>query len=384
MRTKTVAPELLASILVLGLGFAAGMQLGKIAPLIGRMQNELGISLTFAGWLTALLGVFVAFAAYPATRLIARTGAVWGLKFSALVMVAGAVAMGLSQAPALLLVARGIEAAGYVVLVIAAPSYLATQSPAHLRGVFLALWGSFVPIGYALANLQVGLLPDGWPLTWKLLTFAVPISVLSLLAKLVPLVDISGSEVRPTKRLPIPLTGWALAVAFGFYVYLSIGFFTFLPEYLAARDANGAISPAVIALCVPLGNFVTAALLGGLGPMHARPLAISGFLVASMAATLLYSTLRTDILSMLVFAFAGGVVASSLFAQVPRVAGSEAVATSIIGALAQFGGIATLLGPPIAGFLVETFGWTALGWSFIGVALAGASLCLVAPRKEAL
>lgn len=380
----TAKTDILSSIFVLGLGFAAGMQLGKIAPLIGRMQEEMGFSLTFAGWLASVLGLFVALAAYPAARLIARIGTAQSLMASALVMVAGAVALGLSQSSATLMVSRGIEAAGYVVLVIAAPSYLANHSPPHRRGVLLALWGSFVPIGYALANLQAGLLPDRWPIAWILTTFALPTAIFLLLVGLASSKKTPPNDAAAVGRPPVPLAGWALAVAFGLYVYLSIGFFTFLPEYLKAASSGGAVSAAAVALCVPLGNFATATMLAGDRADRARTLALCGFVTAAIAAGVLYSSPKVDMLAMPIFAFAGGVAASSIFAQVPRIAGTEAVATSFVGAIAQFGGIATLLGPPLAGFLAETYGWTALGWSLFGVAMTGAALCLIAAREQRL
>jgi len=360
-------------ILVLGLGFAAGMQLGKIAPLIGRMQAEFGFSLTFIGWLASLLGLFVALAAYPATRFVARRGTARSLKAGAVAMIAGAIALGLSRSAELMIVSRGIEAIGYVLLVIAAPANLATHSPSHLRGVFLALWGGFVPIGYALANLQAAALPEEWPSSWVMLTFAFPIALSSVLMA-VTLPTEMDTGAKAAKRRPIPLIGWVLATAFGLYVYLSIGFFTFLPEYRASHSAGDVMFPAAVALCVPLGNVLAAILLRGSGASRARPLALIGFISAGVAAAMLYSSWPLDAIVMPLFALAGGMTASGLFAQVPRLAANETAAASIIGAMAQAGGLSTLLEPPLAGFLAETYGWAALGWSLTTVALTGAAL----------
>jgi MFS transporter, CP family, cyanate transporter len=367
------------SFLVLGLGFAAGMQLGKVAPLIGRMQQDYGFSLTFLGWLVSLLGLFVALAAYPATRLVARKGATWSLKVGACIMIVGAVSLGFSPSSGPMIVARGIEASGYVILVIAAPAYLAAYAPSHLRSVLLALWGGFVPIGYALANFQVSALPADWPISLVLLTFTVPISVLSLFAYLaLPTKVVAGTRASEWQR--IPLAGWALAVAFGLYVYLSIGFFTFLPQYRASQGINGGAFAAIVGLCVPLGNFATAVLLRSFGATFAKSLALAGFGSTAIAASMLYSSSQLDAIFMPIYAFAGGLTASCLFAQVPRFAESERVAASIIGIMAQAGGIGTLLGPPFAGLLVETRGWIALGASLVGVALCGAVASLGVSR----
>ena len=65
-----------AIVAILLAGVLAGAQLGKIAHVVVWYQGELGLSLTVIGWLTAILGVFVAAVALPAGLVIDR----WGLR----------------------------------------------------------------------------------------------------------------------------------------------------------------------------------------------------------------------------------------------------------------------------------------------------------------
>ena len=39
--------------------------------------------------------------------------------------------------------------------------------------------------------------------------------------------------------------------------------------------------------------------------------------------------------------------------------------------MAQTGGIGTVVGPPLAGFVIETHGWPGFAWLLLATALAG-------------
>ena len=47
-----------------------------------------------------------------------------------------------------------------------------------------------------------------------------------------------------------------------------------------------------------------------------------------------------------------------------------------IGLVAQAGGIGTLFGPPLAGYVIETYGFASFGWFLLAVALVGIA-CLM-------
>ena len=69
-------------------------------------------------------------------------------------------------------------------------------------------------------------------------------------------------------------------------------------------------------------------------------------------------------------------MASALFASIPAVVpvgGSVAVG---IGLVAQSGGIGTLVGPPLAGYVISEFAWPGFGWFLAVVSLIGV-VCLM-------
>lgn len=372
-------------------GILAGAQLGKLAPLVGWYRDTVGFSLVLFGWLTAAIGLFVALVALPAGYAVDRIGAVRTYIGAAVLLAAGGLGVALFRAPGAILAARLVEGVGYLFLVIVIPALLTRIAPPALKAPVMAVWGGFVPIGFAVADFLARLLlpiaPPPVYLVAATLCFAVfaVLGACSLagvaagaLSDEAPVTG--GRGIAATFSAPVLL----LTAAFGFFVVLSIAFFAFLPAYALAAGDRLALPAGVVALVVPAGNLVTAALVGGRGPRFAAVLIVAGFAAAAASALPLYA--GSDPLSVtlgaVVFAFAGGVVASAIFAAIPFIVpagGSTAVA---IGLVAQAGGIATLVGPPLAGHAVETSGWPALGWLLVAVSAAGLAASVPLLRRR--
>ena len=153
---------LVAIALVLVAGVFTGAQLGKIAPLVPWYRDTLGFSLVATGWLTAVLGLFIAVAALPAGWLIERIGLVPTFRWSAAALAAGALGLAFAETTVAIFAARLVEALGYLGLCIGLPALLNTISPPSWRGPVLAIWSGFVPLGFASSDLLgLWLLPGG-------------------------------------------------------------------------------------------------------------------------------------------------------------------------------------------------------------------------------
>lgn len=361
-------------------GILAGAQLGKIAPLIGWYRAEAGMSLVMAGWLTSAIGFFVAVAALPAAFAVDRFGLYRSFVLSSATLAAGALALAMLDSPAAVLAARLLEGLGYLVLVIATPALLAALPPPQLRAPALAIWGGFVPIGFAVSDLLAAtMLPGATPRAF-LLTAAVAFLVAALAASLLARgLDRAegGARSRDIPSLGGSLSGPVVlsALAFGAYVLLSLGFFSFLPTFIAERGTL--LAPAwLVALLVPVGNVLTGMLVGGRGGAYVVRLAMAAFAVSAAAVFPFYASPDPLVAtaSAILFALAHGVIASAIFASVPLilpVGGSAAIA---IGVIAQSGGIATLVGPPIAGYVIEAYGWPGFGVFMLALSAAGLGL----------
>jgi MFS family permease len=362
-------------------GVFAGAQLGKIAPLVDWYRDGIGLSLVTIGWLTSMIGIFVALIALPAGWVIGAGGLGRSFRWSAVCLVLGGIGLALFEAPLLVLAARLVEGLGYLALVIALPAILSDISLPRWRGPVLAMWGGFVAAGFATADfLARWIVPAAGQRPYLLvvvLGFALFAALGALLlSRLAPGAGEDaarrGAVGRPGIGATLGIEVVIAALAFGLYVILSVGFFAFMPAY--AADGPGLLlSAGSVALLVPIGNVLASLFVRGGDSRLAALLAATGFAVSALVAVPAFagSDPLMVTLAAAAFAVAGGVTASALFAAIPFLVprgGSVAVA---IGLVAQTGGIGTVLGPPLAGYVIETHGWPGFAWMLVATALAG-------------
>lgn len=378
MRSST---RLVAAIaLVIVAGIFTGAQLGKLAPLVDWYRDDLGLSLVTIGWLTAVLGLFIALAAMPAGFAIDRFGLGATLRAGAVALGLGALALAAVEQPVLMMAARLVEALGYLALCIALPAILNVITPAAWRGPVLAVWSGFVPLGFALSDLLAGaVLPEGSPRLFLLLIalgFVLAALVLiRVLPALPPSAPATGQgKLRRSLSLPVIL----VTLSFGMIVVQSVATFAFLPAFVAGDGAHYLWSAGAIVLTVPLGNILAGALVRGRGlPLMSR-LGVACFALSSLAALPAFTGTgpASATAAAIVLVVAGAIVASIQFASIPHIVPAGGSAAIVIGLICQAGGIGTLVGPPAAGWAIENFGWQGYAWFLAAAGVAGIAFML--------
>jgi len=374
----------LSVVLILLAGFYAGGQLGKIAPVVTLLQRDYGYSLVYLGWLTSLIGLFVAVAAIPFAFAINRIGTIRSHHIGSVLLFLGTVFLWLAADPVMALAGRTVEAIGYVFVVIAAPAVLSEIAPDRMRAPALAVWGGFVPIGYALANFQARIVVPDAGASGFYLSMALGYGILALLAGLSlwrfavatsPATVMEGAPVRG-----LPARAYWLAAAFGLYVIGSLPLFTFLPAYIDGLAVPLALSAGVIALFVPVGNIATGFLVAGALRERTAMLALAGLVLAAagIAAVFFGGSAHLHLAGALVFSLASGLIASSIFATLPRIVSGGRSVSVAMGVIAQAGGIGTVIGPPVAGAVIDYHGWSGLGIYGVLICLSGALCAYVA------
>lgn len=370
-----------AIVLLLATGVFTGAQLAKTAPLIGWYVETVGMTLVEAGWVTALIGIFVALAALPAGFAIARMGPQRAFVVASAIIVPGGLILAATTAPGLIFAARMIEGLGYVVLCVGLPSLLTAISPPAWRGPVLAIWSGFVPLGYASSDVLAGLIVPVFGAQSYLLVVILLFAALALASNVV-LRWLTGV---PADAAPAP-TGASgvfsvsillVALAFGAFVLQSVALFTFMPTFASVPGAL-LFAPALVALATPIGNALAGVLVAGRTARFMMALGIAAFVVTAAAAHFAFVTGGAFAASWgaVTMAVASGVVASVLFAAIPFLVARPQAVPAAIGLVSQAGGLATLASPPLAAFIIERAGWTGYGW-FLGITgLAGAAILL--------
>ncbi len=371
--------------LLLAAGILAGAQLGKIAPLVDWYRTELGFSLVLSGWLTSVIGLFVALFALPAGWGIERVGPRRTVLAGSAALAAGGLALPFLASPAAIIGARLVEGLGYLVLVIALPAVMAAISPSRWRATVLAIWSCFVPVGFALSDLSGGwLLPAYGPPTYLfVIAAAFALSALAgilLLARVPDAADDVPAEafdgtISTTLALPVVL----IAACFGVWVVMTVSFFAFMPTYVAGEGSGMLLSAGAVALTVPIGNLVAGALVPGRGMRFIVGLGVVGLVVTVLAAWPAFGGMGPVPMTVAAVAVAvlGGVTGSALYAAIPLAVPRGGSVSVAIGLVAQAGGIGTLFGPPFAGWVIETAGWP--GFAAFTAATALVSIAIVTP-----
>ncbi|NYZ24180.1 MFS transporter, partial [Azospirillum oleiclasticum] len=171
------------AVAVLG-GIAAALHVGKVPPALPVLRAGLGLDLVTAGWLMALVsGIGAAFGLLfgrLADQLTHRLAMVLGLCVTAAGSLAGAAADGAGP----LLASRGVEGAGLILTIVAAPGLIASvTAPRDLR-LTLAVWGTFMPVGVGAMMLASPplLAAFGWRGAWVAAALAGLLAAAALLA----------------------------------------------------------------------------------------------------------------------------------------------------------------------------------------------------------
>lgn len=370
-------------------GIVAAVQVGKVPPLITLLQAELGLSLLAAGWLASLFNLtgalFGVMGGAMADKLGARRVLMAGLGGMALAGLGGAMA----PDPAWLLSFRVIESIAFLACVVTAPRLIAAATAPHQRNLAMGAWGSFMPIGMALALLAAPPIAArfGWQGVWLA---AAGLALICLLA----VAWATGIRRWPQapgvgQALPWRALGQAvwrpgpaiMSLCFALYAVQFFAVASWLPTYLievlAYTPGRAGAATALVVGGNALGN-LSGALLLHRGVRRWR-LILLAFIMMLICAAGVFSTAMPVIWKLpLAFAFNyfGGLLPAAVLAATAVHAPRPAMIGTVNGSVVQGANIGSLAGPPAMAVMIAGFGgWAGTYWlmavcSILGVGLA--------------
>lgn len=359
------------------LGVLAAAQLGKMSALVPLITLELALGLTMAGVLISLLEIGGATLGFAAGLFVDRLGVRRVLLSGLGLFALAGLGESLAATVAALIGFRLLEGAAYLCVVVAAPLLIFRTAPQGKQGVALALWSSFVPVGFALGATTSGWMAD--VASWR-----IAILAWAVLATLMLLVSLRLRFARaaasvPQRRLTIPPWRiWALTLAFGCYASFAVGLIALLPTFLVAQAGA---TPRQAGLVGGLAAFISVlGVLIAAGLRHRGGNVAIWIVVAIVVPPALLFAVFVDgagvwrvTLLMLLLNTVSGIYAGLAFALLPALARSDDEMAVANGLTLQFGATGSLLGPPMFAACVERWGWS-------GAAAAGAlvsTVCLI-------
>ncbi len=367
------------------LGVLAAAQLGKMSALAPLIANELAIGLTMAGVLISLLEIGGATLGFIAGLLVDRLGVARVLISGVGLIVAGNLGETVSPSVASLIAWRVCEGAGYLSIVIAAPLLIFRTAPPQKRTVALALWSSFVPVGFALGAMGSGLIAD--LLSWRAATLAWAL-IAGLMALISSRMAFAPSPHGHARRLVLPGRRiWALTLAFGCWASFAVGIIALLPSFLVDHAGT---SPRLAGLIGGVSAFISVlgvALAAWLRHHRART-GVWMTVAVVLPALILFGVFNDSAgivqvtVLMLVLNTVSGLYSGLAFALLPVLARSDGEMAVANGLTLQLGATGSLLGPPLFAVCVERWGWS--GAATAGAVLSVACLLLMQGARPAI
>ena len=358
------------------IGVLAAGQLGVLPALLASLQRDLGLSLAMAGMAVSIVTMVGALIGLPAGGWSERMGHARALAIGLLIMAVAALSCAVANDAVVLLIARAFAGVGYLLVVVAGPSLMALSAQQRHQPLALSLWGTFVPVGIALAGLATSHFTD-----WRAI-FALDgvLLILALIVALAALRKVPSSQVQRRHAISFAALKPSLPLALGFFCFalLFLALAGLLPTYLIDRRGVEPANSGRIAALATAAGIVGSLAAGGLMRRGFSPamLATVGLLASTALAALALSVEMPLWLVVTGFtaAFAiGGLVPAAVFASVPMVAADTRAIGPINGLLAQAGSLGSLAGPPLLALWVDATSWATAPILLLAIAALGAA-----------
>ncbi|MCK0509995.1 CynX/NimT family MFS transporter [Aromatoleum buckelii] len=386
MQRNAAAADTAAILLALIAGCIAAAQVGKVPPAIEAIRAELSMSLVQIAWVASAISAATAALGIAVALTMARRGAHTGLLNGLILLTLGSVGGAEASSGNLLLVSRILEGTGFVLVVVSAPSLIASTL-AHTpqrRRLWLTLWSCYMPVGIALT---MGLAPlileaGGWRSLWWWNAGLLAVCSAVAFSYRNRLRDATRAAAGPTAPPPswraLRQPGsWLMGISFGAFAAIWFVIATWLPsfavEYMGytARGATWLTALAVVGnIAGNLGaGFLAAAglprwaVIAGVQVM----LGALGWLVFSADADPLLRSLAA------IVACAGaGALPATVMAGVPIHARNPQQILVANGILFQCANLGSLAGPPaVAAAVTALGGWNGGRWLIPAIAMLG-------------
>jgi len=375
-------------------GVLAALHVGKLPPALPFLKASLGITLIQAGFLLSMvqfagmvLGLCIGLAADTLGR---KRSMLYGLAVLSLASALGS----LAQSPKMLLILRGAEGLGFLLVILPAPALIRQLVTSDQSSTMLGVWGAYMPMGMATALLVGPLwLPTfGWQSWWILFALlsagmawwterVVPsdkerercaTSVLQADTK--PAIPLAWSQrLKETLISPGP---WLVSLTFAVYSSQWLAVVGFLPYIYAQTGFSGGLLGILTALAAAvniIGNTASGNLLKrGFSPTS---LLVCGFLAMTLGSMLAYGAFTSDhpiwrYAGVILFSMFGGLVPGTLFSLAVFLSPHERDVSTTVGWMQQWSAIGSFTGPPVVAWVAAWAGGWQWTWVLTGICSA--------------
>lgn len=393
-----------AALFLVLVGICAALHIWKLPPALPGLQAELGLDLVESGFLLSIvqmggmtLGLLIGLIA---ERIGLRRCVMMGLAILAVASAAGAA----FDTVAMILLFRGIEGCGFLMVAMPVPSLIRRLIPPANLSRVMGLWGSYMPAGTVIILLAGSWLLSvwDWRVLWLLLA-ALTLAMLVLTWRIVP----ADPRSAPHQSDPATTTAtiaqrlsaldmvrltlssrdvWMIALIFGVYAAQWMAVIGFLPTIYASEGLSGTTAGLLTALVAGaniIGNVLAGRLLHqGLAPRRLIMIGFVTMIICAFAAFGAGLPAAVQFAAILIFSAIGGLIPATLFVLAIALTPTPQTTSTTVGWMQQCSSLGQFSGPPVVAWVVNLAGgweWTWLATS--AYALAGIALASMISRR---
>ena len=359
---------------------------GVVVPFIGNFAGALGVSKSAIALAIALFSAPTAVFATVGGVFIDRMGLRPSLIVALITMIVGDLIVWSASSLFVLYAGMLVSGFGYGVIAVGGPAVLIAVMEGGTRIRAMSFWSTYAPAGFAVGLLIA--VPFATGPYWRAAQLAhAAMGLLLLLVSLAILPRVERAAVSPADRSRRPVGNLLavvrdlpllrLAVAVSVPNCISYGTSLVTPSYLAeAHHVSLAASSSSVAFAKIFAMTVGGVVMGQLlarevsGRMLFRCVAVVG----ALAQVLIYlpaSNMIVAIGALVVWLFAFGGLSGTAMAVLPTLVKDPTRGAAASGLVNQFISLLSFATPSL---YFGLSGWT----SYVGFALAGLAVCIVA------
>lgn len=348
-----------------GMGLTASIQVGMIGPIATPLRVGFDLSQAQFGLVASLITAAGALFAIPAGVWAARFGLKQSVIAGGILMIAGGILFASANTLSLLYIGRLVTSAGYLLVVVGAPSWMTRLENPRMVAIAMGIWGTFVPVGIALGTwISAALTASiGWRAAVGGCTLPVLFFLIAIILIARPQRSLAHSSfVAGAIGVLSSRNALGVALTFGIFAGATSASIAFMPTMLVARlGIDLSLAATLIGVATIAGNVLGSVMEGilvGAGP-KSRFLLLLGLGTMAVAIAVLYqsTTLGVALACLAAFNTAQGLVSGTCFSLLPGIAGRHLSMPALQGMLAQFAEIFVVLVPPGTGAMIDLGGW---------------------------
>lgn len=385
MQRNEATADPAAILLALTAGCIAAAQVGKVPPAIEAIRAELSMSLVQIAWVASAISAATATLGVAVALTMARRGAHTGLLNGLILLTLGSVGGAEASSGSLLIVSRILEGMGFVLVVVSAPSLIAStlaHAPRRRRQL-LTVWSCYMPAGIALTMGLAPLILEavGWRGLWwwnaALLAVCVALTFSYRHRLRAATRSAAGPSTPPSWRALRQPGSWLMGISFGAFAAIWFVIATWLPSFAVeymGYTARGATWLTALAVVGNIAGNLGAGFLAAAG--LPRWAVIAGVQVMLGALGWLVFTADADPLlrsiAAIVACAAAGALPATVMAGVPIHARDPQQILVANGIVFQCANLGSLAGPPaVAAAVTALGGWDGGRWLIPAIAMLG-------------